>query len=205
MARLDVTIKVIGLKVRDGGAIKLDKAKALDIFARIEGKYISRWKIISFLDNGKSAAVYKGESETGHAAVKIFDDQLINKFGGEALKARTEREKLVIGHDHPHLVKMLDAGIDETEGFHYLAMEFLSGKSMAECLEEIPDENISEIIQQLASVAEFLEGRGLAHRDIKPANILISPDYKHATLLDLGVLKPIGELGITDDGGPHYS
>jgi len=38
---------------------------------------------------------------------------------------------------------------------------------------------------------------GLAHRDIKPDNIVTSPDYAHATLLDLGVLK-ICLASITD-------
>ena len=180
----------------------MDKAKALDIFGRIEGRHIAGWRITSFLDNGKSAAVYRGENQEGLAAIKIFDDDLINRFGGEALLARTEREKLVIGHDHPSLVKMLDAGVDSETGLHYLAMEFLSGKSMAECLDEIPDVAIPPIIRQLASAAKFLEDRGLAHRDIKPANILVSPDLARVTLLDLGVLKPIGENGLTDNGGP---
>jgi serine/threonine protein kinase len=38
----------------------------------------------------------------------------------------------------------------------------------------------------------------LAHRDIKPANIVLLEDLTRLVLLDFGVLKPIGEAGLTD-------
>ncbi|WP_082731111.1 MULTISPECIES: protein kinase domain-containing protein [unclassified Sphingomonas] len=178
----------------------MDRAKATGIFRELHGQEISGWSITKLLDNGKSAAVFRGEKEGAEAAIKIFDTDLINRFGDDALMARSEREKKLINHDHPHLVRMLDAGVDEKFGYHFLAMEFVQGKSLADCLEYVPENNIALLIEQLASAAQFLEGLELAHRDIKPANIMISPDFQRLTLLDLGVLKPFGESGLTDHG-----
>ena len=59
---------------------------------------------------------------------------------------------------------------------------------------------ILPLIAQVASAAQFLEDNGLAHRDIKPENIGVSDDFSHATLLDLGVLRPVGLSNITDEG-----
>lgn len=178
----------------------MDRSKALEILERLSGKPFAGWKIQSFIDNGKSAAVFRATRDGETAAIKIFDTDLITRFGGDALMVRTEREKKLLHHNHPNLVKMLDAGVDEESGLHFLAMEFLDGRSLADCLEDIPPDNVASLIEQLASAASFLEDMQLAHRDIKPPNIMISRDFATLTLLDLGVLKPIGEVGLTDHG-----
>jgi len=55
------------------------------------------------------------------------------------------------------------------------------------------------MITQIASAARFLESLELVHRDIKPDNVLISSDFQRAVLLDLGVLRPFGVTGLTDE------
>ena len=66
-----------------------------------------------------------------------------------------------------------------------------------------PHEELKERIgrQQVASAAKFLEDKGQVHRDIKPANIVIAKDFTKATLLDLGVLRPMTNSGLTDSPG----
>lgn len=180
----------------------MDKQKAGAIFKQLRGEEFAGWKITRLIDNGKSAAVFRGENGLERAAIKIFDTELIEKFGDTTLAARLEREKLLLGHEHENLVRMLDAGVDDRTGFHYLIMEHLEGDSLANKLDEIPSERVADLIGQLASAVQFLEENNLAHRDIKPANIMISPDCSKATLLDLGVLRPVGEGDLTDVSGP---
>jgi len=178
----------------------MDRAKALEIGNRLKGAQVAGWSIERLIDNGKSAAVFKARRENDLAAIKIFDTDLIAKFGGEALLVRNERERSLLNHDCQSLVKMIDAGVDDNSGLHFLAMEYIEGRSLAECLDDIPEDRIADYIQQLALAAQYLEDRGYAHRDIKPANIMVSDDYSKITLLDLGVLKPVGESGLTDHG-----
>lgn len=180
----------------------MDRQKALEIFERIKGREFSGYAIEAFIDNGKSAAVYRGVADHERAAIKIFDTELIDKFGDSTLMVRLEREQKLIGHSQPNLVRMLGAGVDDDTGHHFLVLEYLEGRSLADALDEVPEEQIGPVIRQVAGAAHFLETLSLAHRDIKPANILISPDFKTATLLDLGVLRPVGEAGLTDGGGP---
>ena len=46
--------------------------------------------------------------------------------------------------------------------------------------------------------ASSSEADKLAHRDIKPANIVVLDNFSRLVLLDFGVLKPVGEVGLTD-------
>ncbi len=77
-------------------------------------------------------------------------------------------------------------------------MELLNGKCLADKLKTVPRSQISSIMSQIASAAEFLETLGLVHRDIKPDNIFVASDFTHCWLMDFGVIRPIGEPGITD-------
>lgn len=179
----------------------MDENKARSMLTTLKTYGVAGWEIVDFIDNGKSAAVYSARRGEERAAIKIFDTELITKFGDAAMLERMEREKWLVGHDHPNIVQMIDSGFEPKTGNHYLIMEFLEGQNLSKCLSQIRPEKIPEFIEQLASAAEFLETKGLAHRDIKPANIVITDNFSRLVLLDFGVLRPVGEQGITDMGG----
>lgn len=180
---------------------RVDRAKALELFETLSQSGVGGWQLLEFVDNGKSAAVFKATKDDQVAAIKVFDTELIAKFGDAALLERMDREGWLAGHDHPNIVKIFDSGIEPTTGHHYLVMEFLSGPSLAADIGNLDSEHIPNLVEQLASAAEFLETKGLAHRDIKPANIVVIDGGTQAVLLDFGVLKPVGEGGLTDQPG----
>jgi serine/threonine protein kinase len=99
------------------------------------------------------------------------------------------------------MVQIFGGGVDKNTNNHYIVMEYLDGPSLQKCLLDVPESNIPNLIQQLASCCEYLEQRDLAHRDIKPANIVLTNNYDRLVLLDFGVLKPVGDIGLTDAGG----
>jgi eukaryotic-like serine/threonine-protein kinase len=179
----------------------MDKVKAKILEKKLAGKSIQQWTIRSLISHGKSAAVFLADSADGEAAVKIFDTELIARYGDETQFARIERERELIGKSHPNLVKILGGGFDTITENHFIVMEFLKGANLKECLQQIPAEEIPNLISQLASAAHFLEELGYVHRDIKPENIVILDNYKRAVLLDLGVLRPFSGSDITDNEG----
>ncbi|MGO6685630.1 protein kinase domain-containing protein [Rhizobium leguminosarum] len=181
----------------------MDSAKAHIIEKTLKGQKVGEWTIESLIDNGKSAAVFKASHGTKLAAVKVFDDELIERFGDKTQLARIERELSLKGKGHPNMVKILDGGFDRITNNHYLVMEYLPGNNLKKRLNDIPVEAIGGYISDLASCAEHLEKLDLVHRDIKPENILVSEDFKKITLLDFGVLKPVMETGVTDVKGLH--
>lgn len=160
---------------------------------------IGGWHIDSFCKGGKSALVFKSHKDDIVGALKVFDSDLIDRFGSDSQAARIERELSLKGKEHPNLVKILDGGRCDTSGYWYIVMEYIDAPTLAEILETLPRESIRPIISQVASAAQFLEDLQLAHRDIKPDNIAIYRDFRNAVLLDLGVIRPFGMSEMTDE------
>lgn len=96
---------------------------------------------------------------------------------------------------HPHLVAVLDSALDSAEP--YLVMPRLSDRSLADCLQSgsaQPLPVVLWLVRQTAEAAAALHQSGFIHGDIKPENVLIS-SRGHATLVDLGFARPIGQPG----------
>ncbi len=155
------------------------------------GKVLNGWVLTTYINSGKSALVFKGTKGIEEAAVKVFDPDIIQKFGRKEEDERIKRELSLVGKHHPNLVKILDGGFAADVGLHFIVMELLEAPNLGMVLKEVPTENIGAIISQIASAAEFLENLDIVHRDIKPDNIAILPDFSRAVLLDLGVIRPI--------------
>ncbi|MGY4366810.1 hypothetical protein ACVW1A_002875 [Bradyrhizobium sp. LB1.3] len=179
----------------------MDKVKAETWAAELKDKDVAGYTIHSLIDFGKSAAVFRASRSGATVALKIFDDELIERYGDKTQLARIDRELTLVGKRHPNMVAILDGGFDKRTGNHFIVMEYLAGKSLEKCLSAIPEANVPMLIEQLASCCEYLETLSLVHRDIKPANIAILNDYSRLVLLDFGVMKPVGEVGVTDVGG----
>ncbi|MBV8537003.1 MAG: protein kinase, partial [Alphaproteobacteria bacterium] len=175
----------------------MDKVKADGLAQQLNGKPIEGWAIEELIDFGKSAAVFRASRNSDLAAVKIFDNELIERYGDNTQIARIERELSLVGVVHRHLVKIIGGGFDATTQNHYIVMEYLPSPNLSRCLNEIPNDKIAILIEQLASAAKFLEQRKLCHRDIKPSNIVVLEHYDRLVLLDFGVLRPIGASGLT--------
>jgi serine/threonine protein kinase len=182
----------------------MDNIKAAELEATLKGKSIGGWKIINLINNGKSAAVFRATDGSKTVALKIFDDELIEKYGDDTQIARIDRELTLIGHNHPNMVGILGGGVDPNSNNHYIVMDYLDGPNLKQCLQCVPIENVGNLIQQLASCAEFIESLGLVHRDIKPENIAVLENYSKLVLLDFGVLRPIGQPGLTDGDGIQW-
>jgi serine/threonine protein kinase len=181
----------------------MDSARARLLEDQLMGNPIGGWTIEKLIDHGKSAAVFRAARGTETAAVKVFDKELIERFGDKTQIDRIERELSLIGKEHPNMVKLLGGGFDENTKNHFIVMEFLNGTNLKKRLKDIPVEAIGGYITDIALCAEYLETLKLVHRDIKPENIQVSDDLTKVTLLDFGVIKPYLEPGITDVEGLH--
>ena len=178
----------------------MDRAEAKVFYEQIalQGT-VGDWKVGKFINNGKSAIVLEGERDGVVAALKVFHKSIVDRYGKDTQRARILRELELVEKGHPNLIRILDGGECGKSGLLFLVMEKLDSPNLEDCLLDVPSSKVGEIISQVAAAAEYLETLNLAHRDIKPSNIAVQLDQTKATLLDLGVVRPIGDKGVTDE------
>ena len=93
---------------------------------------------------------------------------------GEAL-ARFRAEAAIIAKlDDPHIVRIHEIG--EWAGQPYLALEYVSGGSLAQLLTKGPlaPWEAAHLVETVARAVQIAHQNGILHRDLKPGNILLS-------------------------------
>lgn len=148
------------------------------------------WTVGQIIGSGADGIVYSAfKDKENIVALKIYFPEIVIKYGKESISERIELQTDLIGEKkHNNLVEIFDGGFSEEYQTFYLIMEKIEGKTLDKLIGKVPSDKIPELVKQIASVAEFLEKKQLVHRDIKPSNIMISPDFKTLTLLDLGIV-----------------
>ena len=112
---------------------------------------------------------------------------------------RFEREaKAIAALNHPNIVTI--HSVEEFNGTHFLTMELVSGKTLAQ---SIPKQGfaLNEYFPIAIEVAEGLAAahdQGIVHRDLKPANIMVA-DSKRIKILDFGLAKLVRSQSGTGD------
>ncbi len=169
----------------------------MDVFRKL-GKYEIRRE----LGKGAMGVVYEGYDPSIERVVAlktIRSDQL----GGEdstEIMARFRREAQAAGRlTHPHVVAIYEYG--EDAGTHFIAMEFVSGRSLKESFEQharfaVP--RIVGIMSQLLEALDYSHRHGVVHRDIKPANVMILDDGT-VKVADFGIAR-IESSNLTQTG-----
>lgn len=155
----------------------------------------------NFLGQGGMGTVYRGLDKQTQTpvAVKVLKNDLIQRDPELVQRFRLEGETLR-QLNHPNIVKML--GSEEHAGVNYLVMEYVSGGSLHDVLEENQKLSIQRSLYIALDLADALTRAHrlkVLHRDIKPGNVLIAEDGT-PRLTDFGMARVSGEPQITQDG-----
>ncbi len=154
---------------------------------------IGRYKVVSELGRGAMGVVYRAQDTRigRELAVKVI--RLPEHGSGsevEQLRARLFREAQSAGRlSHRGIVTIYD--VDETDDVAYIAMEYVSGRTLLDLLRHDVIESVitvPDMLRQLSAGLDYAHSRGVVHRDIKPANIMIS-DSGAVKIMDFGIAR----------------
>src|SRR2546426_9032327 len=148
-----------------------------------------RYMVVRKLGTGGMANVYLAEDEVlgRRVAIKILndrhagDDQFVERFRREAKNAASL--------SHPNIVSIYDRG--EAEGTYYIAMEYLSGRSLKELIVSrgpTPIRIAIDYTRQMLAALGFAHRHGIVHRDIKPHNVVVDADGR-LKVTDFGIAR----------------
>src|SRR6185436_3909059 len=156
------------------------------------GQLFGNYKISAKLGAGGQGTVYKAvDQKLGRTVVlKVLPAELTVK---EANLKRFEREaQLASSLDHPNICTIFD--MDEANGLHYIAMQYIEGKNVRQLCNGRPLELDSalRIGIQVADALAAAHARGIIHRDIKSGNVMVT-DSGQVKILDFGLAKLLDE------------
>jgi len=163
------------------------------------GKTLRNYRINEKLGVGGQGTVYKAtDLKLGRTVVvKVLPQELTAK---EANLKRFEREaRLASSLDHPNICTIFD--LDEIEGCHFIAMQYVEGKNVRQLVNGRPLELKTTLLiaLQVADALAVAHSRGIIHRDIKSGNVMVTPSGQ-VKVLDFGLAKLLDETEAASTG-----
>ena len=141
------------------------------------------------IGSGGMGQVFVGKHET-------LGKQFAMKFMAEPARTSSEgthRFQLEIESlgrlSHPNIVSAVDAGC--VKGVHYLVTELVTGKDLSQVVANdgpLSEEQVCDILLQVAAGLDHAHSHGFVHRDIKPSN-LIMDEHGVVRILDFGLVR----------------
>jgi serine/threonine protein kinase len=141
------------------------------------------------IGSGGMGQVFVGKHET-------LGKQFAMKFMAEPARTSSEgahRFQLEIESlgrlSHPNIVSAVDAGC--VNGVHYLVTERVAGQDLSHVVADdgpLSEEQVCDILLQVAAGLAHAHSHGFVHRDIKPSNLIVD-EHGVVRILDFGLVR----------------
>ncbi len=174
------------------------------------GQTVSHYRILEKLGGGGMGVVYKAEdTKLGRLiALKVL---LSERVTNPNRKRRFMQEaRAASALNHPNIVTIHD--IDEVNGVHFIAMEYVQGKTLDRLITQrgLPLNEALKYAVQMATALAKAHSAGIVHRDLKPTNVMVTHEGL-VKILDFGLAKlteaatpgevePVTMEAITEEG-----
>jgi serine/threonine protein kinase len=153
------------------------------------GQKLGNYRLVRLLGYGGFAKVYLGEHIylNTQAAIKVLQKQLSE----EALEKFLQEARLIAGLKHPHIVGVLEFGIEEQHPYLVMAYaphgtlrrRYAKSKPLSPTL-------IVPHVRQVADALYYAHQHKIIHRDVKPENMLLDDDNT-VLLSDFGLAMKV--------------
>ena len=175
------------------------------------GSTFHHYRIAEKIGAGGQGSVYKAvDQRLGRTVViKVLPPELTAKPAN--LKRFLREAQLCSQLDHPNICTIFDFG--EADGMHYIAMQYVEGKTVRQLVNGKPLDLASalSIAIQVCDGLASAHARGIIHRDIKAGNVIVTPAGQ-AKILDFGLAKLVEDeeikskteqMDLTEVGVPY--
>ena len=152
-----------------------------------------RYRLRTLLGRGGMGRVWLGEDEVLRRRVAL-KHMTLPGHPSEYVRATALAEARAAARlNHHNAVKVYD--VIEDAGDHWIVMERLSGRTMADALRSdgpLPTANVRRIALHLVDALRAVHRAGLVHSDVKPANVQLCDDGR-VVLMDFGIAAAIDD------------
>ena len=172
-------------------------ASALPTPSGLAGQAIGPYTLVREIGHGGMGTVWLARRTDGRYEGEVAIKFLRSGLFGHGDAARFEREGSILARlSHPHIARLLDAGVMADGAQPYLVLEYIDGEPIdAYCQHHaLPvAARLALMLDVLAAVTQA-HNRLILHRDLKPTNILVTRTGE-VKLLDFGIAKLLDDAG----------
>ncbi len=166
------------------------------------GQTVSHYKILRQLGAGGMGVVFEAEDHRlgRRVALKFLSEDLQQDL---PMLERFQREaRAASALNHPGICTVF--AIEQHERQHFIVMELLEGKTLAQRIGRQPFEigALLDVGIQIADALESAHSKGIVHRDLKPVNLIVN-ERGQVKILDFGLAKIEAGPAAVDGGSSH--
>lgn len=157
---------------------------------RSQVKVGGRFLLLDLAGQGSAAVVYKARDSWTDKLVAL--KVLKGSAAAHPRLAAGFRRECEIGRQiqHPNVVSFVASGLHE--GWTYLAMDYIGGRTLAELLSltpRMPMIEVEALCRQMLAALTCIHDAGIVHRDLKPSNLMLGTGGNWK-LMDFGISRP---------------
>src|SRR5437016_12193875 len=154
------------------------------------GTRLGRYEIRSKIGEGGMGEVYLAQDTKldRKVALKILPAEVASHR--DRMERFVREAKAAAALNHQNIAHIYE--IDESDGTHFIAMEFVDGFTLRHLIHE-KRTDLPKLLRYLQHAADGLakaHAAGIVHRDLKPDNVMVTREG-HAKILDFGLAKLI--------------
>jgi eukaryotic-like serine/threonine-protein kinase len=152
------------------------------------GHTLGHYRIDARLGHGGMGVVYRATDTHLDRPVAIKLLQADAVANPDRKRRFVQEARAASALNHPNIVHIYD--IDRSDGIDFIAMEYVTGQTLADRLASgpLPHADVLRIGLQVADALVRAHDAGIIHRDLKPANVMVTEDGL-VKLLDFGLAK----------------
>jgi serine/threonine protein kinase len=159
---------------------------------------IKQYRILAPIGKGGMGEVYLAQDTAlgRKVALKILPSEFADDR--DRMDRFVREAKSASALNHPNIITIYEIG--ESNGTHFIATEFIDGKTLTELAQSqaLDYRFMLDVAIQVVSALDDAHSAGIVHRDIKPDNVMVRSNGL-AKLLDFGIAKLSAPTDSSDD------